>query len=225
MLARALAGTLLAAAIVLTAAAGSGFGATSANSTVQVVTTVNDALSLTDPATLDASPAPSDGATWSAGSPNHIWLGSLQGSQVGSASATWKVSTTGANGYSVEMSSLASNAPMMRSGADSFPDMCAIGSGCPAPLSTGHSHFGVAVGSPTGHNQGAVTAMWGTSGAGGTQGTLYAGVPVGGVAIAQRSHAVTNDPFTIDFAAVSASSDTPPPGSYAGTIRLVVTSL
>ena len=214
----------LVAVLALLATIGSGFGATSASNTVIVTTNIADTISLIQPASLDASPAPTAGATWTAGSPSSINLGQLQGSVVRSASATWKVSTNSVNGYSLTLTNPAS-APVMKSGTNTYPDMCTVGGGCPAALSTATSAFGVAVGDSTGHSQLAVPALWGTTGGGGTQGTQFAGIPVGGMTIGLRGAAISNDPVTLNFAAVSNSLNLRPPGIYAGSILLTAISL
>jgi hypothetical protein len=108
-------------------------------------------------------------------------------------------------------------APLMKSGANSIADM----GGAPAPLVTTTSAFGVAAGDATAHNQGSVDyagTPWGALGT--TQGTLYRGVPVGGMTVAQRSGPQNNDPVTLNFAAVNANGQLVPNGAYTGTVRL-----
>lgn len=212
----------VAALLLVLVSASTGMGAGQISSTVPVATTVYDTISLTAPDALDSKSA--DDVSWFKGPPGLLSLGSLQASEIGAASATWKVSTTAANGYTLALESSRDSTPILRStgSTNTFPDMCVIGSGsCPSSLVTNASGFGVAIGNGAAR-QDAVPASWGS---GTAQGTLYAGVPTDPVVIATRSSSASNDPVTITFKAVSAPIDQPPSDVYVGTMRLTATTL
>ena len=85
----------------------------------------------------------------------------------------------------------------------------------------------LAAGDAAGHSEASVNyagTPWGTTGGSGTQGTLYRGIPLGGMTVAERTSAQAMDPFTLVFSAVSVASQPAAPGSYAGTVRLTATT-
>jgi hypothetical protein len=206
------------AVAVVSALAGTGFGATTASVNPSAV--VDSTISITEPTGLDAGS--SSGTSWVPGSPSTIVLGTLRGQQAATAVATWKVTTNDPDGYVAQLQNTGAG-HVLTSGSDSFADM----PGSPAPLSAGASAFGVAVGSPSTHAQTAVGNLpgtpWGTTG--GTQGTLYGGVPVGGVTIGTESGPVTADPITLSLTANLSATQPLPAGAYSGTVRMIATTL
>jgi len=215
---------LLALALfALAATAGTGIGATSLSTTKTVTATVLASIALADPTALDTSPAPTAGTAWTDAATNLLVLGELQPTDVASASATWRVTTSNPTGYQVTLSNTGA-APLMRSSAGTMADM----PDSPAALDTSKSHVGVAAGDAVGHAQGAVSftgTPWGSAGAGGTQGTLYRGVPAAGMIVASRTSGELNDPVTLNFAATTAASQPVPPGAYAGTVRVTAATI
>lgn len=202
-------------------AGGTGFGATSDDSVIAA--TVDSTLTLTEPVGLEAAPAPTTGVTWTSGSPNLLHFGDVAGQDVASASATWKVSTNSGLGYELTLAN-PNSAPVLQ-GPGRFPDMAAT----PTTIDPTKTAFGVAIGNSTSHNQSSVDNIsgqpWGTTGVGGTQGTLYRGVPVGGMVIGTRSSAVTDDEVTVNFVANLSSSEPVPYGAYAGFVRFTALNL
>lgn len=216
------AGWLLLAMTCLALVSGTGIGASS--STVVPYINVDQSISITDPTATNVAPAVTNGATWTPGAPDVLNLGELSGSEVASASLTWKVSTNSLGGYTVLLSNPGAAPVMQPGGASGIDDMGST----PAAIVTTTSAFGVAVGDAVGHAEGSTNYAanpWGTTGGGGTQGTLYRGVPVAGMQVAQRGAPVSSDPVTLNFAAVSAASDLPAMGVYSGTVRLTATAL
>lgn len=205
---------LLGAALLAT----TGWGATSA--TVTPTTQVDPTISITEPTALDAG---TTGTSWVSGSPSTIVLGSLRGQQQASATATWKVTTNNPTGYLAQLQNTGSGAVLHGPGSESFPDMGTT----PAAIAAATSAFGVAVGSPTSHAQVAPGNLagtpWGTTG--GTQGTLFAGVPSTGVSVGSAAAAITDDPITLTMAANLSSTQPLPAVAYSGTLRMTATTL
>ena len=205
------------ATVGLAAVAGTGFGAGPLSTTKNVQVNVLASISLTDPVALDAG---SDaGTTWTPGSADVLNLGELQPTDQAKAAATWRVTTSNPTGYAVTVTN-AGPAPMMRSAGGSMADMPAA----PAPLDLTKTHFGVAAGDAAGHAQTSTSytgSPWGSTGASGTQGTLYAGIPSGGsLQVAGSSAGADSDPFTLNFAAITAASQPLASGAYTGTARI-----
>lgn len=219
--------SMLAATAALSSA--TGFGATS--STTLPSATVLGTISLSDPAARSADPpvctdalAPLDtddcgDVTYTTGGTKVLRLGSLTGTDVQAASLRWTVTTTSSTGYRVHMSN-AGAAPLLRSADGTIPDMSTT-SLVPAAAVDEGTHFGVAIGDPSADNEGAVAYPGSPWIAGGQHGELFSGVPTGGMVVAERSTAQSDDPFTATFAAASIAGQQPTPGSYAGTVRLV----
>lgn len=208
--------------VLVLACAGTGVGATTDD--VVVGTSVEPVISITEPTGLDPAPAPQNGTAWVAGLPPKIDLGELQGTEVATGSATWKVDTNAPNGYSLTMTSTRADAPLLRGTAGNFPDM----PDTPSALNPNISAFGVAIGDSVGHAQAAVAfagSPWGTTGPGGTQGQLYRSVPSAGMQIAGRTAPAAADPVTVNFAATLSANQAIPAGAYSGTIRITASTL
>lgn len=215
-------------------ASATGFGATT--STQAPSASLIGMLALTDPVAKSADPpvctdslAPLDtddcaDVAFTGGGTKVLDLGSLSGTDVQAGSLRWLVTTTNPAGYTVTMSN-AGPAPLLSGSAGSIPDMQAAPF-VPAGSVDDATHFGVAMGDPTADNESAVSyaaSPWVT--AGGQQGELFTGIPVGGMVVAQRGTPQTNDPVTATFAAASIASQQPAPGSYAGTVRIVAAAI
>ncbi|MCW2961317.1 MAG: hypothetical protein JWM90_1704 [Thermoleophilia bacterium] len=216
-------------ALLPVALASTGFGATSA--TPLPSANITSTLTLTDPAAEGAEPpictntfAPLDtddcaDVTFSAANPKTLRLGSLAGTDVQAGSLRWLVTTTHPTGYTVRMSN-PGPAPLLRSSAASIADMQSSPS-VPAGAVDDSTHFGVALGDPGADNEAAVDFIgspWVT--AGGQQGELFLGIPQGGIVVAARGTAQSNDPFTATFAVASVAGQQPATGSYSGTVRI-----
>lgn len=225
-----LAGTL---ACILLAACATGFGAST--STQLPNATVFGTLSLTDPAAKSADPpvctdaiAPLDtdncaDVTFTPGATKVLRLGSLSGSDVQAGSLTWLVSTTNPTGYRVHMSN-AGAAPLLRSASATIADM-PTSPLVPAGSVDDATAFGVAMGSAAADNENAVDYVGSPWVTGGQQGELFSGIPAGGMVVAERGTAQTNDPITATFAVAATASQQPTNGSYAGTVRIVASAL
>jgi hypothetical protein len=203
----------------------SGLGVAATSSSVIVATDVEPTISITDPAGINPAPAPQNGTAYVAGSPGKIDLGELVGTEQATGSATWRITTNAPNGYSLSVASTrATGTVLQTTTGSSFPDM----SETPGPIDPNASRFGIAIGDPIGHSEGAVSfggSQWGSLGGGGSQGTLYRNVPFAGIPIARRNAPITNDPVTINFAATLAASQPLTAGSYTGAVRLTASTL
>jgi hypothetical protein len=200
------------------AAATTGMGAGSTSKIVSV--NVLTAITLTDPTGLNSGS--DSGVAWTPGTPDVLELGELQPTDQAVASLTWRVTTGSPGGYSMQIKN-AGTAPLIQGGAGSMADMGTT----PAPLDLTKTHFGVAAGDPTNHAETSVdypASPWGASGASGTQGTLYAGIPTTGMQVAAQSSGATNDPVTLNFAAVTAASQALPGGAYSGKVLLTAST-
>jgi hypothetical protein len=212
-----LAGGLISATLILAGLADTGIGATSLSDQKTVTATVASMITLTDPVALDSGSAAD--VTWSAGSPDVLNLGEVGAGETTTASFTYRVTTTSPTGYTLQVSNVGSAPLMQGSGGISIPDMGAA----PAALVTTTSAFGLAAGDKTGHNQASVNyagTPWGTTGGGGTQGTLYRGIPVAGATVAQQAAPSANDPTTLNLAAINANNSLLAPGAYTGLMRV-----
>ena len=224
-----IAGSLLGVLALAALFASTGLGASSSTEVPEAA--VVSALSLTDPVALTGTPAvcsdtlaPLDtddcgDVSFASGSLKVLRLGALAGTDVQAGALQWSVTTTNATGYRVHMSNVGA-APLMQSGANAIPDM-STSTLVAASAVDDATHFGVAMGDSVADNQASVDfpgSPWVT--AGGQQGELFSGVPVGGRVIAERATPQTNDPFTATFAAAAVASQQPASGAYAGTIRI-----
>lgn len=210
-------------------AASTGFGATT--STQLPNANVLGTLSMTDPTIKNGDPAVctdavapldtdncGDTSFAGTGASKVLRLGALSGTDVQAASLTWTVSTTNPTGYVVRMSN-AGTAPLLRSSGGTIADMSTT-SLVPQAAVDDATHFGVAMGNATSDSE-PVEAAFVSSG---QQAELFSGIPTAGMDVCRRTVAST-DPCTATFAAASVSSSPPPPGSYAGTVRMVASAL
>lgn len=216
--------TALAVLLLGLAATATGFGASSSATTV--ITSVDGSITMFEPPGPDNEPAPSRGVTWTTGNPAVLNLGVLRGQDRKTAALTWRITTNHPAGYEVQLSN-ATSAPVLKSeDGDEYPDLPMT----PAELQETRTGFGIAMGNALLHTQPSVAAVpggyWGTLGDGGTQGTLYQGIPTDGVVIATQPGPVQEDPYTVNFAAnlsisepVAVDSDTGAE-SYTGRLQM-----
>src|SRR5690606_17351455 len=156
--------------------------------------------------------------TFSPGVGKQLSLGDLTGTDVQAGALRWSVSTTSPTGYRVRMSN-AGAAPLLQGAAGSIPDMSSF---VPASSVQDATHFGVAMGDAASDGEGADASTglpWVT--ASGQHGERFTGIPTGGMIVAERNAAATNDPFTATFAVASTPAAPPASGTYAGLVRLV----
>jgi hypothetical protein len=225
-------GAALGAVIVLGLLASTGFGVTT---TSPIVTAdVPLTLSLADPTAIDAAPAPVNGPIFTGGSPDTLNLGDLTGSEDATASLTWLTSTNNPNGYSLTIENTGA-APLLQPSVGGFADMdttlrpLSDYADCTGPIAAASvSSFGVSAGDAVGHSQASVNyagTPWGTTGGGGTQGTLYRNIPVGGALVGQVNTPAKDSPTTLNFAALIRACDPVSQGAYAGTARVTALTL
>lgn len=210
------------AACTLAIVGGTGFGASSDSETVSLW--VDGTISITEPTGLDNSPSPSSGVIYLAGTPGTLKLGALKGQQQATGSLTYRITTNHPIGYVVILSNGRSGGSVLQSATGaSFPDM----GDTPGTINSTVSSFGVSIGDAATHAQGSVGLVsgspWGTTG--GTQGTLFRGVPSAGMVIATRSSGIDSDPFTINVAANLSTAQPLTAGSYTGTMNITASTL
>ena len=215
-------------ALIMTAvaafAAGTGIGAAPP---VTVTTNVLPTISLSDPAAINPSPAPSADAVWTGGTPDILNFGEIGPAETGEASLTWTVTTDNPTGYQLTVSNASGVAPMLKSGSNSIDDMSTTPTNRTSLMT--QTQFGFSAGDRVGHSQASVNyaaSPWGTTGGAGTQGELYRSIPVGGTKAAEQvAGPLTNDPVTLNFLMIHSASDSPAAGSYAGTLQVTASTI
>ncbi len=213
----------IAACLAALMAPAGGFGG--ATDSQIVGTTVEPVVTITPPTSINSSPAPANSPTWQSGSPGRLSLGELRGTEYARASLTWKIMTNSPAGYTLQLANTRTSGSVLQtSQGDEYPDMGSQ----PKALNLDASAFGIAVGNGSSHNEAAAAysgSPWGTTGSGGTQGTLFRGVPSAGTTIAGRVGPVTDDPVTVTFASTLAALDPITRGSFNGSVRMTATTL